>query len=88
MVSNFTPVPRAGYGLPLPHAGRWREILNTDAAAYGGSSVGNMGGVTATDGEYGIGALVTLPPLATIWLEYEAGAATEHAPDEEATREV
>ena len=37
VVSNFTPVPRAGYGLPLPHAGRWREILNTDAAAYGGS---------------------------------------------------
>ena len=33
VVSNFTPVPRAGYGLPLPHAGRWREILNTDAAA-------------------------------------------------------
>ncbi len=71
VVSNFTPVPRVGYGLPLPHAGRWREILNTDAAAYGGSSVGNMGAVTATDGEYGVGALVTLPPLATIWLEYE-----------------
>ena len=47
VISNFTPVPRAGYGLPLPHAGRWREILNTDAAAYGGSSVGNMGGVDA-----------------------------------------
>ena len=74
VVSNFTPVPRAGYGLPLPHAGRWREILNTDAAVYGGSSVGNMGGVTATDGEHGIGALVTLPPLATIWLELETGS--------------
>lgn len=71
VISNFTPVPRAGYGLPLPFAGRWREILNTDAAGYGGSSVGNMGGVDATDGEYGIGALVTLPPLATIWLQYE-----------------
>jgi 1,4-alpha-glucan branching enzyme len=74
VISNFTPVPRAGYGLPLPHAGRWREILNTDAAVYGGSSVGNMGGVTATDGEHGIGALVTLPPLATIWLELETGS--------------
>jgi hypothetical protein len=33
-----------------------------------------MGGVTATDGEHGIGALVTLPPLATIWLELETGS--------------
>jgi len=76
-------VPRAGYGLPLPHAGRWREILNTDAAVYGGSSVGNMGGVTATDGEHGIGALVTLPPLATIWLELEPGLEPENTSDGE-----
>ena len=47
VISNFTPVPRAGYGVPLPHAGRWREILNTDAAVYGGSGMGNMGGVDA-----------------------------------------
>ena len=85
VVSNFTPVPRAGYGLPLPHAGRWREILNTDAAAYGGSSVGNMGGVDANDGEHGIGALVTLPPLATIWLRIRTGVLTTRA--RRATRE-
>ena len=47
VISNFTPVPRHGYAVPLPDPGRWREILNTDAAAYGGSGVGNMGGVTA-----------------------------------------
>ena len=78
------PVPRAGYGLPLPAAGRWREILNTDAAVYGGSGIGNMGGVDAVAGEHGIGALVTLPPLATIWLELEAGIAGErpHGNDE------
>ena len=48
IVSNFTPVPRDGYVLPLPRAGRWREVINTDAADYGGSGRGNMGGVTAT----------------------------------------
>ncbi len=36
-VTNFTPVPREGYRIGLPLPGRWREILNTDAAAYGGS---------------------------------------------------
>jgi 1,4-alpha-glucan branching enzyme len=73
VVSNFTPTTRAGYGLPLPHAGRWREILNTDAGVYGGSGVGNMGGVVAESGASGTAAYVTLPPLATIWLEYEPG---------------
>ena len=77
VVSNFTPVPREGYGLPLPAAGRWREILNTDAAVYGGSGLGNMGGVDAVAGAQGIGALVTLPPLATVWLELESGTAGE-----------
>ena len=48
VISNFTPVPR----VRLPPAAaaspaRWREILNTDAEAYGGSGMGNMGGVTA-----------------------------------------
>ncbi len=43
VVSNMTPVPREGYGLALPAAGRWREILNTDAAAYGGSGARQHG---------------------------------------------
>ena len=67
VVSNFTPVPRHDYRLPLPHDGRWRERINSDAAHYGGSGQGNLGGVTARDGA----AAVTLPPLATIWLEYD-----------------
>ncbi|MFN7213160.1 MAG: alpha amylase C-terminal domain-containing protein, partial [Lysobacteraceae bacterium] len=63
---NFTPVPRQGYRLPLPAgaATRWREALNTDAAAYGGSGVGNAGTLDASDGRL----VLTLPPLATVVL--------------------
>lgn len=67
VVANMTPVARAPYQLPLPHDGRWREIMNSDAHGYWGSGCGNLGGVEATDGA----AWVTLPPLATIMLEYE-----------------
>ena len=45
VVCNFTPVVRHGYRIGLPRSGRWREALNTDAAIYGGSGVGNLGGV-------------------------------------------
>jgi len=66
VISNMTPAVREGYHLPLPHDGRWREVLNTDAAIYGGSGVGNLGGITAANG----GATVTLPPLATLMFEW------------------
>ena len=42
-IANFTPVPRPGYRIGLPAPGRWREILNTDGAVYGGSNCGNRG---------------------------------------------
>jgi 1,4-alpha-glucan branching enzyme len=71
VISNFTPVPRQGYRVPLPYAGRWREVLNSDAELYGGSGAGNLGGVTAADEGGGVGAECTLPPLATIWLEFD-----------------
>ena len=74
VIANFTPVPRAGYGIGLPHAGRWREILNTDATAYGGSNAGNAGVVAAGPAPrhgYPCSAAVTLPPLGTIWLVHE-----------------
>jgi 1,4-alpha-glucan branching enzyme len=70
-VCNLTPVPREGYRLGLPRAGRWREVVNTDAGIYGGSNVGNMGVVQTeplTWHEQAQSALVTLPPLATVWL--------------------
>jgi 1,4-alpha-glucan branching enzyme len=42
---NLSPVPRENYRVGLPAPGRWREVLNTDSAFYGGSDVGNLGGV-------------------------------------------
>jgi len=62
----MTPALRTGYRLPLPHDGAWREVLNSDAQVYGGSGQGNLGLVMADRGA----AHVTLPPLATIMLEY------------------
>ncbi len=46
-VFNFTPVPRHNYQIGIPGAGRWAEVLNSDAPLYGGSGMGNMGGVEA-----------------------------------------
>ncbi|RWO12839.1 MAG: 1,4-alpha-glucan branching protein GlgB [Mesorhizobium sp.] len=70
VISNFTPVPRDNYRVPLPMAGRWREIINTDAADYGGSGKGNGGAVEARAEAGGISATVLLPPLSTIMLEF------------------
>jgi 1,4-alpha-glucan branching enzyme len=71
VVCNFTPVPRANYVVGVPQGGYWQELLNSDAALYGGSGVGNMGGVEAAPvpahGQFHSLA-VTLPPLATIFL--------------------
>jgi 1,4-alpha-glucan branching enzyme len=47
VVVNFTPVPRTGYQIGVPEGGWYREILNSDGAIYGGSDVGNQGGVMA-----------------------------------------
>ena len=70
VISNFTPVPREHYSVPLPAEGRWREIMNTDATHYGGSGKGNAGEVRAHREASGrISAVCVLPPLATIWLE-------------------
>jgi len=46
-VCNFTPVPRTGYRVGVPQGGMWREVLNSDAADYGGSGMGNAGGFDA-----------------------------------------
>ena len=71
-VVNLSPVVREHWRLPLPVAGRWREVLNTDSRFYGGSDVGNGLGIVATEPVplYGqqYSAQVTLPPLATVWL--------------------
>jgi 1,4-alpha-glucan branching enzyme len=73
-VANFTPVPRHRYRVGVPTAGRWRELLNTDAEIYGGSGQGNYGGVdseaVAMHGREHSLALV-LPPLAAVFLTPE-----------------
>jgi 1,4-alpha-glucan branching enzyme len=68
---NFAPVPRYGYRVGLPREGRWLELLNTDSELYGGSGVGNLGGVAAEAKpwhEQPWSAEVTLPPLGVVWL--------------------
>ena len=71
-IVNFSGGPRHDYRLGLPHAGRWNEILNTDAEQYGGSGVGNLGSVEAEAVPWHgqpYSALLTLPPLGGLWLE-------------------
>jgi 1,4-alpha-glucan branching enzyme len=69
---NFTPVPRHGYRIGVPRAGFYRELLNTDAAVYGGSDVGNQGGVPSEPVPWQgqpHSLVVTLPPLAVLFLK-------------------
>jgi 1,4-alpha-glucan branching enzyme len=74
-VANLSPVPREHYRLGLPRAGRWREELNTDSTFYGGSDIGNLGGVEAEPIPWNgqpVSAEVTLPPLSGVWLVPDA----------------
>jgi 1,4-alpha-glucan branching enzyme len=72
VICNLTPAYHDRYELSLPAAGRWREILNTDAEIYGGSGKGNGGRVEAhATGSGWAKAGLTLPPLAVIMLELE-----------------
>jgi 1,4-alpha-glucan branching enzyme len=69
-VFNCTPVPRYDYRVGVPRGGRWDEILNTDAPAFGGSGIGNLGGVDAEDVRYHdrpASLRLTLPPLAALY---------------------
>jgi 1,4-alpha-glucan branching enzyme len=70
VVTNLTPIIRENYQVPLPAAGEWHEIINTDAETYGGSGMGNAGRVTATLSGGKASATMLLPPLATIMLEF------------------
>ena len=72
IVCNFTPVPRVGYRVGAPHTAGWREVLNSDAAIYGGSNMGNGGWVPAdAHASHGLpgSVVLTLPPLGTIVLQ-------------------
>ena len=74
---NFSAEPKNTYGIWLPQAGVWTEILNTDSPAYDGDgNFGNFGQVIAREGAApdgnGAGATVCLPPLGGLWLKYDA----------------
>lgn len=71
-VCNFTPEVRHHYRIGVPRKGRYREILNTDAAVYGGSNIGNPELHALPDGHAGQphALSLTLPPLATVVFDY------------------
>jgi 1,4-alpha-glucan branching enzyme len=74
-VANLSPVPREGYRLGLPRSGRWREAVNTDSNFYGGSDIGNLGGVVAGPIAWQsqpFSAEINLPPLGALWLVPDA----------------
>jgi 1,4-alpha-glucan branching enzyme len=69
---NFGGNPVGSYRVGLPSAGRWEELLNTDAGDFGGSGVGNLGGVTTENVPWNgrdHSVELTLPPLGAIWLK-------------------
>ena len=72
VVCNMTPVVRHDYRLGVPQGGAWKEILNTDAACFGGSGVGNGGGVVSEpvpSHGHATSLSLVLPPLAVLWLQ-------------------
>jgi 1,4-alpha-glucan branching enzyme len=76
-VANFSGSPKRDYRVGLPFAGRWREVLNTDAQIYGGSGVGNLGAVEAERTMWHgrpASAVLQLPPAGVLWLVPEPGA--------------
>jgi 1,4-alpha-glucan branching enzyme len=74
VVCNFTPVLRDRYRVGVPLEGRWIEMLNSDASHYGGSGVGNYGGVhtvpVTAQGRYH-SLTLALPPLGALYLKHE-----------------
>jgi len=73
---NLTPVPREGYRLGVPSPGYYKEIFNSDAEVYGGSNLGNRGGVHTEDVAWmdqQQSLVITLPPLSCLMLMPEEG---------------
>lgn len=72
LIYNLTPVPRFNYRVGVPQSGFYRELLNSDAALYGGSNIGNGGGVQAEPlpcHGFSHSVALTLPPLSGVWLK-------------------
>jgi 1,4-alpha-glucan branching enzyme len=73
VVLNATPVVRYGYRIGVPRPGHFDEILNTDALLYGGSNVGNLGGMNTSEHTWmgrSSSLALTLPPLAAVFLKW------------------
>ena len=71
VILNFTPVVRHGYRVGVPRPGRYEELLNSDAAVYGGSNVGNLGNLMAESSSWmgrPYSLSLTLPPLGALIL--------------------
>jgi 1,4-alpha-glucan branching enzyme len=71
---NFTPEPRAEYGIHVPREGFWQEIFCSDAREYGGSGYGNFGGMESRptlDVDSHL-LLVTLPPLGAVFFKHRS----------------
>jgi len=69
VIVNFSPNVYYDYRVRVPLAGKWREVLNSDSAHYGGSNVGNVGEVHTLEGPE---LHLTIPPLAAIFLVPES----------------
>ncbi|HEY7314206.1 MAG TPA: 1,4-alpha-glucan branching protein GlgB [Gemmataceae bacterium] len=72
VLCNFTPVPRLEHQVGVPFGGYWQEMLNSDAAIYGGGGVGNLGGVEAAPRPWHgqpYSLTLALPPLAVVFLK-------------------
>ena len=72
VICNFTPIPRFNYRVGVPAGGFWQELLNSDAGVYGGSDLGNFGGVHAEEIPYHARPYslnITLPPLAVVFFK-------------------
>ncbi|MEI2669786.1 MAG: alpha amylase C-terminal domain-containing protein [Marmoricola sp.] len=71
MCHQFSAIPQEDYHLGLPRPGQWQELINTDAAVYGGSGVGNLGTITAHQIPHHAQPASTrlrVPPLGSLWL--------------------
>jgi 1,4-alpha-glucan branching enzyme len=79
VVVNVTPVAREGYRIGVPQPGTYAEVLNSDAAAYGGSNVGNAGAVVTEavpSHGHGQSLRLVLPPLGCLFLKWQDAEAS------------
>ncbi|HUW88860.1 MAG TPA: 1,4-alpha-glucan branching protein GlgB [Candidatus Paceibacterota bacterium] len=65
-ITNFSPIPHERYEMTLPVSGNWKEVMNTDDVAFGGSGISNEN--ITSHVESGNRVKLRIPPLATLWL--------------------